>query len=278
MRTLFHVAAFGAACVAAPLAAQERTGAETEEVSQAEVEEVAAMMTNLFVAEPLTAEQEVRLPVAEAVVGTMMPDGFYGTMMGKMVDKMIRPMMSMFSSPEFFLAARLDLDEEAIGNLTTEEQAEISAMLDPALDRRVDAIIDVMTDKMGGMFAVMEEPVREGLAKAYAVRFDDRQLADIAAFFATPTGSVYARESMALFSDPQVMQASMKALPTMMSGFGSMETAMAEAMADLRQERAYADLTPAQRQRMSELLGVDQDDLSSVIKPPRAPEDAVEVD
>jgi len=236
------------------------------------------MMANLFVAEPLTAEQEVRLPAAQAVVGTMMPDGFYGTMMGKMVDKMIRPMMSMFSSPEFFLTARLDLDEEAIGNLTTEEQAEISAMLDPALDRRVDAIIDVMTDKMGGMFAVMEEPVREGLAKAYAVRFDDRQLADIAAFFATPTGRVYARESMALFSDPQVMQASMKALPTMMSGFGSMETAMAEAMADLPQERAYADLTPAQRQRMSELLGVDQDDLSSVIKPPRAPEDAVEVD
>ena len=278
MRTLFHVAAFGAAFVAAPLAAQERTGAETEEVSQAEVEEVAAMMANLFVAEPLTAEQEVRLPAAQAVVGTMMPDGFYGTMMGKMVDKMIRPMMSMFSSPEFFLAARLDLDEEAIGNLTTEEQAEISAMLDPALDRRVDAIIDVMTDKMGGMFAVMEEPVREGLAKAYAVRFDDRQLADIAAFFATPTGSVYARESMALFSDPQVMQASMKALPTMMSGFGSMETAMAEAMADLPQERAYADLTMAQRRRMSELLGVDQDELSSVIKPPRAPEDAVEVD
>ena len=278
MRTLFHVAAFGAAFVAAPLAAQEPTGAETEEVSQAQVEEVAAMMANLFVAEPLTAEQEVRLPAAQAVVGTMMPDGFYGTMMGKMVDKMIRPMMSMFSSPEFFLAARLDLDEEAIGNLTTEEQAEISAMLDPALDRRVDAIIDVMTDKMGGMFAVMEEPVREGLAKAYAVRFDDRQLADIAAFFATPTGSVYARESMALFSDPQVMQASMKALPTMMSGFGSMETAMAEAMADLPQERAYADLTPAQRQRMSELLGVDQDDLSSVMKPPRAPEDAVEVD
>ena len=123
MRTLFHVAAFGAACVAAPLAAQEPTGAETEEVSQAQVKEVAAMMANPFVAEPLTAEQEVRLPAAQAVVGTMM---------GKMVDKMIRPMMSMFSSPEFFLAARLDLDEEAIGNLTTEEQAEISAMLDPA--------------------------------------------------------------------------------------------------------------------------------------------------
>ena len=278
MRILLHVAACGAAFLAVPLAAQEQSGAESKEVSQAQIDEITAVMGNLFIAEPLTAEQEARLPAAQAVVGTMMPDGFYGTMMGEMVDKMVRPMMSMFSSPEFVLAARLDLDEEAVGRLTEEEQAEISAMLDPALDRRVDAIIDVMTGKMGGMFAVMEEPVREGLSKAYAVRFDDRQLADIAAFFATPTGSVYARESMALFSDPQVMQASMKALPTMMSGFGNMETAMAQAMADLPQERAYADLTPAQRQRMSELLGVDQDELSSVIKPPRAPEDAVEVD
>ena len=278
MRNLFHVAACGAALIAAPLAAQEQAGAETEEVSQPQLDEIAGMMSNLFIADPLTAEQEARLPAAQAVVGTMMPDGFYGTMMGEMVDKMIRPMMSMFSSPDFVLAARLDLDEEAVGRLTEGEQAEISAMLDPALDRRVDAIIDVMTGKMGGMFAVMEEPVREGLSKAYAVRFDDRQLADIAAFFATPTGGVYARESMALFSDPQVMQASMKALPTMMSGFGNMETAMTEAMADLPQERAYADLTAAQRQRMSELLGIDQDELASVIKPPRPPEEAVEVD
>ena len=39
-----------------------------------------------------------------------------------------------------------------------------------------------------------------------------------------PTGSEYARESMALFADPQVMQASMQALPAMMSGFGDIES------------------------------------------------------
>ncbi len=280
MRSFVYAAACGAALVATPLAAQAQTGAATEEVSQQRLEEISSMMSNLFVADPLTAEQEARLPAAQAVVGAMMPDGFYGTMMTDIVDKMMRPMMTMFSSPEIILSARLDLDEEAIGQLTEAEQAEISAMLDPAFDQRVDAIIGVMTEKMGGMFAVMEDPMREGLSKAYAVRFDDNQLADIAAFFATPTGSVYAKESMALFSDPQVMQASMKALPAMMSGFGNIETAMEESMANLPKEAAYSDLTAAQRQRLAELLGIEPEDLSEVIKPPRpmAPDEPGMVD
>ncbi len=280
MRSFVYAAACGAALVATPLAAQAQTGAATEEVSQQRLEEISSMMSNLFVADPLTAEQEARLPAAQAVVGAMMPDGFYGTMMADIVDKMMRPMMTMFSSPEIILSARLDLDEEAIGQLTEAEQAEISAILDPAFDQRVDAIIGVMTEKMGGMFAVMEDPMREGLSKAYAVRFDDNQLADIAAFFATPTGSVYAKESMALFSDPQVMQASMKALPAMMSGFGNIETAMEESMANLPKEAAYSDLTAAQRQRLAELLGIEPEDLSEVIKPPRpmAPDETGMVD
>ena len=225
------------------------------------------MMSNLFIAEPLNAEQETRLPAAQAVVAKVMPDGFYGTMMADIIDQMMRPMMSMFSSPEFILSARLTLDDEAIDHLTEAEQTEISAMLDPAYDQRVDAMVGVLTGRMSGMFAVMEEPMREGLSKAYAVRFDDRQLADIAAFFATPTGSAYATESMALFSDPQVMHASMKALPAIMSSFGNLDTALEESMASLPKEAAYSDLTTAQRQRMAELLGVEPGELSEIIVP-----------
>ncbi|MEC7534302.1 MAG: DUF2059 domain-containing protein, partial [Pseudomonadota bacterium] len=164
-----------------------------------------------------------------------------------MMDKMLRPMLTMFSQPEFVLGARLTVDAEAIEALEQAEQAELTAMLDPAYQARGDAMVAVLTSRMGGMFTAMEGPMREGLSKAYAVRFDDAQLADIAAFFATPTGGEYARESMALFADPQVMQASMQALPAMMSGFGDIESAMREAMAALPAERGYGDLTEAQR-------------------------------
>lgn len=247
--------------------------ADEEKSEQDKMVGFAAMMGGLFQTEPLTPEQQARVPAAQAVVGAMMPEGFYGKMMNDMMDKMMRPMMSMFAKPEFVLGSRLDLGSDAIDKLEPAAAAEAMRMLDPAFDRRADAVVGVLSGRMGGMFGAMEEPMREGLSNAYAVRFDAGQLADIAAFFATPTGGVYAKESMALFSDPQVMQASMKALPQMMSGFGDIEGAMKQAMASLPKERAYKDLSAVERQRLAEILGVKASRLPAIVKPPKPMDD-----
>ena len=275
MRNILKTATFSLAlAMTTPAWAQNEVEATTEIPAGDSMAEIAQMMGAIFQTEPLTAEQEARLPRAEALVGTMMPEGFYGTMMSDMMDKMMRPMMSMFTQPKFVLAGRLEIDQERIDALDEERRAELAGLLDPGYAERADAIITVMTDKMGGAFSVMEKPMREGLSKAYAVRFDENQLADIAAFFATPTGEIYAREQMALFADPQVMQSSMRALPAMMGSFGDMETAMTEAMAKLPAARSYADLTEAERARMAELLGVDAAALEDVVKPPKPMDEA----
>ncbi len=274
MKKIVNAMAAAALVCAVPAAAQEDPEHSQSAMSPGELDEFAGMMAGLFQTEPLTEEQNARLPAAQAVVGEMMPDGFYGEMMAGMMDKMLRPMLTMFSQPEFVLGARLTVDAEAIEALEEAEQAELTAMLDPAYQARGDAMVAVLTSRMGGMFTAMEGPMREGLSKAYAVRFDDAQLADIAAFFATPTGGEYARESMALFADPQVMQASMQALPAMMSGFGDIESAMREAMAALPAERGYGDLTEAQRERMAELLDVDPAQLADLVNPPKSMDDA----
>ena len=274
MKKIVNAMAAAALVCAVPAAAQEDLEHSESAMSPGELDEFAGMMAGLFHTEPLTEEQNARLPAAQAVVGEMMPDGFYGEMMAGMMDKMLRPMLTMFSQPEFVLGARLTVDAEAIEALEEAEQAELTAMLDPAYQARGDAMVAVLTSRMGGMFTAMEGPMREGLSKAYAVRFDDAQLADIAAFFATPTGGEYARESMALFADPQVMQASMQALPAMMSGFGDIESAMREAMAALPAERGYGDLTEAQRERMAELLDVDPAQLADLVNPPKSMDDA----
>ena len=274
MKKIVNAMAAAALVCAVPTAAQEDPEHSESAMSPGDLDEFAGMMAGLFQTEPLTEEQSARLPAAQAVVGEMMPDGFYGEMMGGMMDKMLRPMLTMFSQPEFVLGARLTVDAEAIEALEEAEQAELTAMLDPAYQARGDAMVAVLTSRMGGMFTAMEGPMREGLSKAYAVRFDDAQLADIAAFFATPTGGEYARESMALFADPQVMQASMQALPAMMSGFGDIESAMREAMAALPAERGYGDLTEAQRERMAELLDVDPAQLADLVNPPKSMDDA----
>ena len=269
------IAAAALVC-AAPVVAQQETATNESAMSSEALDGFAGMMAGLFQTEPLTDEQTARLPAAQAVVGQMMPDGFYGEMMGGMMDKMLRPMLSMFSQPEFVLGARLAVEAEAVEALGEDEQAELTAMLDPAYEARGDAMVEVLTLRMGGMFSAMEAPMREGLSKAYAVRFDEGQLADIAAFFATPTGSEYARESMALFADPQVMQASMQALPAMMNGFGDIESAMREAMAALPAERGYGDLTGAQRQRMAELLDIDPAQLATLVNPPKPLDETAE--
>ena len=274
MKKIVNAMAAAALVCAVPTAAQEDPEHSESAMSPGDLDEFAGMMAGLFQTEPLTEEQSARFPAAQAVVGEMMPDGFYGEMMGGMMDKMLRPMLTMFSQPEFVLGARLTVDAEAIEALEEAEQAELTAMLDPAYQARGDAMVAVLTSRMGGMFTAMEGPMREGLSKAYAVRFDDAQLADIAAFFATPTGGEYARESMALFADPQVMQASMQALPAMMSGFGDIESAMREAMAALPAERGYGDLTEAQRERMAELLDVDPAQLADLVNPPKSMDDA----
>lgn len=245
------------------------SGAE-EQVDEAKLEEFAAMMSGLFQTEPLTAEQEARLPAATAVVSAMMPDGFYSKMMGDMMDKMMRPMMSMFTAPEFVLGTRLAVEPGTIESLSEDEQRELLAILDPAHDQRLDAILDALTGNMGGMFAQLEPPMRDGLSKAYAVRFDEAQLADIATFFETPTGSIYARESMALFADPQVMQATMQSLPAMMSGFTDMGAAIETAIADLPKERALEDLSGSEQSRMAELLGVETETLGEIVMPPKS--------
>ena len=274
MKKIVNAMAAAALVCAVPAAAQEDPEHSQSAMSPGDLDEFAGMMASLFQTEPLTEEQNARLPAAQAVVGEMMPDGFYGEMMAGMMDKMLRPMLTMFSQPEFVLGARLTVDAEAIEALEEAEQAELTAMLDPAYQARGDAMVAVLTSRMGGMFTAMEGPMREGLSKAYAVRFDDAQLADIAAFFATPTGGEYARESMALFADPQVMQASMQALPAMMSGFGDIESAMREAMTALPAERGYDDLTEAQRKRMAELLDVDPAQLADLVNPPKSMDDA----
>ena len=228
---------------------------------------VLAMMSGLFQAEPLTAEQEARLPAATAIVATMMPEGFYGEIMRDMMEKTMRPMMAMFSEPDFLLASRLTLDEAALAELSDAEKQELLTMLDSAWDQRADTMVDALISNMGGAFAAVEPPVRAGLAKAYAVRFDEAQLADISAFFATPTGGEFARQSMALFADPQVMGATMEAMPEMIGSFTEMETAMEAALESLPAERDYADLSMAQRARMADLLGVEPDALGDMVIP-----------
>lgn len=280
----------GALCLSAPVVARESAeqadretieGLDGEfaldsaeagddgEMDAADMEAFAELMGGLFQTEPLTPEQDARLPAARDVVAVMLPEGFYADMMGGVMEKTMGPMMRMFSSPELLLQSRLAVDEGAIAALDEDERRELISLLDPAWDRRGDAIMAVVSGELASAFTVLEPPVRDGLARAYAVRFDQRQLADIAAFFATPTGSEFGRESFALFADPQVIGSAMQAMPQMLGNFANLEGAMTEALETLPAERGFGDLSAEQRRRIGEILDMSPAALEDAIRPPR---------
>ncbi len=245
--------------MAAPAAAQD------EEMSQAEMAEFAEMMGGLFQAEPLTAEQEALLPLANDVVAKLLPDGFYAEMMEDMMGSTMRPILSMFSGPSFIVMSSISLDD-GLPELSEAEMAELAGVLDPAYATRADAIITTMTDGMGDMFAVMEGPMREGMAKYYVTRFNGPQLGEINAFFETPTGALFARESMAMAADPQFMSSIMETVPEIMGQMGDFGARMESAMESMPGAKSFDALTADERTRAAALLGISVPELGAAMK------------
>ena len=220
--------------------------------------EMMAAMQQMFPKEPLTAEEESRLPQAQGIIEKMIPPGTLGEMMGGMFDKMMGPIMQMAASnPRGEVAGQLGVEASEL-DLTDEQAVELADILDPAWRERNEAIGAVMPNLMKRMMATMEPTMRKAMAEAYAIYFNERELADIDAFFSTESGLNFARKSFTMSSDPRILGASMEALPAMMAGFADMEAQMQAATADLPEKRGWGELSSANRARIAALTGMDQ--------------------
>ncbi len=240
------------ALLAAPVAAQDRAG---------EGEDVMAAMAEMFAAEPLTPEQEALLPAAQLVVDRVMPPGTMAEMMQSMFGGFLDPLMKLGTEPSANeVAKELGLEEGAL-ELTEEQVREVAAILDPAWTERRRREMDAMKSGMAMLMNAMEPSMRAGMAQAYAATFTATELADVATFFATPSGATYARKSYALASDPRIMGAAMSAMPAMMEGLAAMDAQMKAATTDLPPRRGLGDMTVEQRRRLGELTGLDADEV-----------------
>lgn len=264
------VAGLGAiAMIPVPLAAQNEIPQQTSSDAAA-LDGFAELFSGLFQSAPLTAEQADRLPAAEAVVATMLPQGFYAQMMGEMMDAILAPMLGLFggeAGANIVLSGRLAIAPDDLAALPADNKVELASLLDPAFAERGHVMQAMLGDVLRDTADLIEPLFREGLGKAYATRFDEAQIADIAAFFDTPTGRVFASENIKLMADPQVMGASMQALPAMLGQLGDITGKLEAVMATLPPEKELGDLTGAERARAAQLLGLDEGDLSEAIKP-----------
>lgn len=188
-----------------------------------------------------------RLALATRIADVLWPNGTYGRMMQEMMGGENGMMDAMFGMRPVDLVGedvlRKDSKDGKLPPEATQTMAEAIRAKDPHFEERMKISMRVMGEVMGKMFAPLEPGLRKGLARAYARRFTTEQLTDIAAFVATPSGKVFAAESMMLFTDKELMTEMMRGMPQIMKG-------MPDVMK--RVEKATAHLPPPPRDKAGE--------------------------
>lgn len=211
-----------------------------------------------------------RLAAARTVVEKVFPLGTYKRMMSGTLNIVMDSMMgSVGDMPLAQIAGLGGLDETAVKELGDAKLSEIMAIYDPHFRERTTLGMRAMMGAMTDMMGEFEPRMQAGLARAYARKFTAAQLADLNTFFATPSGSVYAAESMMLYMDPEVMTEMQAFMPEMMKRLPEFMKAMTDATKHLPAARKPDQLSAAEQERLAKLLGIKKNELRNppVVEP-----------
>lgn len=256
LKTFAIGTALCALALTTPAAAQEGSGEDA-----AAMEAISAVFGDV---EPLTAEQESRIPAATLVVDKIFPAGTYAKMMAETMEPMMDSIMgSMLEMPAAEFVKLSGLPFSQVDEMGEGTVGEAMAIMDPAYAERSKRVADVTIKLVTDLMNEVEPSYREGLTRAYAVRFPEAELIELNAFFSTPTGNNYASQSLLIYTDPQVMSAMSEMMPKMMEMMPAMITGMAEATADLQEPRKYSELSADEQAKLSTILGVPQAELAA---------------
>lgn len=149
------------------------------------------------------AVEPARLAAAQQTVALLVPQGIYARMMR---DQWPRMLEASLTSMEGLSAADL-------GGTGSASPLDALRAKDPHFDNRMQIMMRVMGEELTPILTQLEPQLRAGLARAFARRFTVAQLADINAFFATPSGTVMAESFLSLFADPDVVLEMSKSAP-----------------------------------------------------------------
>ncbi|KTE22469.1 hypothetical protein ATE67_00510 [Sphingopyxis sp. H050] len=225
---------------------------------QREMDQAIAMVEKFFDTSNLPPIDPARLALARQSTAALLPAGS----LEKMVDNLYGKAFDLFlaemdgASP-LMLSIKTGVESDKIEALDDKSKTAIADLFDPHRKERGDQILKVVKPLISEALADLEPPMREGLAKAYARKFSAPQLTEMNAFFATPTGKLYASESMALGADPEVMLATIKAVPPMITKFIDRAPQIEGQLKELPKEKQLTDLSDAEIAKLAKLMKVD---------------------
>lgn len=252
---------------------------EEEELAALEKEmtEAFAIFGELFKADPLTEEQEARLPLAEQLSALALPEGSLGQALEQSIAPMLKTMMSLDSLDKRGELSRLtgvareDLD--AVEDRSVNQALDI---FDPDFEARKERIVEMTTNMTAQLFEAMEPAYREAIARAYAVRFTEAEMSEILAFAQTGSGQKFTEFGFLMQYDPQIIAAVQamgpamaKVLPEMMEEAAAVDEEMPAAF-------SYIELSPLEREMVAELLGKSESELEALAPVPGQIEEETE--
>ncbi len=280
IRALSSATAALSLVAASPLAAQEEEAAQEEqaqaqapsfaeeELGEDELGAFGDLFAGLFgdmfgEAEPLTEEQEARMPMAMQVVAKLFPEGTYAQMMDETMKPMFDGIMGgIGGSPALLLSDITGIDPITLNQIDKEDLEQALDLLDPQAEMRNDAIAGLTMELMVDVVADIEPSYRMGLARAYAIRFTAEELTGLDAFFATELGGKYAAESFLIYADPQVMSAMNEMMPAVMEKMPEMMVGIFALMEEFPEGRSFSELDASERSLLADLLGVTEQELA----------------
>ncbi|MBJ7438051.1 MAG: DUF2059 domain-containing protein [Sphingopyxis sp.] len=236
----------------------ETYAAEAKAKMQKEMDQAIALVEKMFDTSSLPPIEPARLTLAQQTMGALIPVGSLEKMIDNLYGKMFKTIMAeLGGQSDLMLSIKTGVESDKIATLDEATKTRIADIFDPHRKEREDQITRVLKPLISEALTDLERPMRDGMAKAYARKFSAAQLTDLNTFLATPTGSLYASEWMALQADPEVMVAVMKALPPMVTKFMDRGPQIEKDMKELPKEKQLSDFSDKELASLAKLMKVD---------------------
>lgn len=236
----------------------EQMAAEAKAKMQKEIDEAIALIEKIYGVDQLPAIPPAQLALAKKTTGALVPTGSLEKMMDNLYGKLFRGLLGEFGGvSDLMLSYKTGVESDKIAALDQPTRDKIADIFDPNRKAREEQIMANVKPIMSEVLRDLEAPMRDGMAAAFARKFSADQLTQMNAFFATPAGSAYANEWMALQADPEVMLAIIRSVPPMIDKWVARGPELEGKFKDLPKEKQLADLSDAELTKLAGLLQVD---------------------
>ncbi|WP_260582411.1 DUF2059 domain-containing protein [Sphingopyxis sp. PET50] len=233
--------------------------AQAKAKMQKEIDEAIKTVEKIFGTDKLPAIAPAQLALAQQTTGALVPPGSLEKMMDNLYGKLFRGLVGELGGmSDLMLSYKTGVESDKIAALDAPSKEAIADIFDPHRKAREEQIMTNVKPIVSEVLRDLEAPMRDGMANAFARKFSADQLTQMNGFFATPAGSAYASEWMALQADPEVILAIIKSVPPMADKWIDRAPELENKFKDdLPKEKQLTDLSDAELTRLAGLMKVD---------------------